>query len=139
MMNIMLAGNDKVYYGIELVVYSTMAHNKNVHWYIVTMDYEQRHDNSVHVYIGLQDWQKEKLEKIVNYFDAKNSSIIFIDGKELYDTYLYGGVNEINGFTPYAAFRLIADILFPDLDHILYLDCDTAVTTNIEGIYANCL
>ena len=89
MMNIMLAGNDKVYYGIELVIYSTMAHNKNVHWYIVTMDYEQRNEsqNTVHVYKGFQEWQKEKLKKIVNYFDAKNSSIIFIDGKELYDTY----------------------------------------------------
>jgi lipopolysaccharide biosynthesis glycosyltransferase len=57
-MNIMLAGNDKVYYGIELVIYSTMAHNKNVHWYIVTMDYEQQHEsqNAVHVYKGFQEW-----------------------------------------------------------------------------------
>ena len=41
MMNIMMAGNEKVYFGIELAIYSTMFHNKNVHWYIVSMDYDQ--------------------------------------------------------------------------------------------------
>lgn len=141
MMNIMMAGNEKVYFGIELAVYSTMYHNKNVHWYIVSMDYDQVQEDGVTVrqFYGLDEWQKEKLQKIVNYFDPKGSSITFVDAADAYYEYLQGGANEVNNFTPYAALRLLADIIFPDLDHILYFDCDVAVTANIEGIYQNCL
>lgn len=141
MMNIMMAGNEKVYFGIELAIYSTMFHNKNVHWYIVSMDYNQIQEEYgiVMPFRQLDQWQKEKLVKIVKYFDPINSSITFIDAAEEYEKYLKGGANEVNNFTPYAALRLLADILFPDLEHILYFDCDVAVTANIEGIYQNCL
>lgn len=140
MMNIMMAGNEKVYFGIELAVYSTMFHNKNVHWYIVSMNYDQiQEDGSIVRFSGLEEWQINKLKQIVQYFDAKHSTITFIDAADLYYQHLQGGVNEINHFTPYAALRLLADVMFPELEHILYFDCDVAVTDNIEGIYTNCL
>lgn len=84
MMNIMLAGNAGVYDGIELVIYSTMTHNRNINWYVFTMDIElDLGDGSRMGYYGLKTNQKQKLYDIVKYFD-KESNIIFIDASSLY-------------------------------------------------------
>ena len=64
---------------------------------------------------------------IIRYFDPYNSSITFIDPIELYRTHLEGGANEFSCFTPFAAFRLLADLILIDLDDVLYLDCDTVI------------
>ena len=96
-MNIMMAGNEKVYFGIELAIYSTMFHNKNVHWYIVSMDYDQIQEEygMVMPFRQLDQWQKEKLVKIVKYFDPINSSITFIDAAEEYEKYLVNCGREV--------------------------------------------
>ena len=77
-MNIMMAGNEKVYFGIELAMYSTMFYNKNVHWYIVSMNYDQIQENGSEIvqFFGLSDWQREKLEKIVEYFEIIEKNFI---------------------------------------------------------------
>ena len=38
MMNILMSGNDHVYPGMELAIYSTLTHNKGIKWYIFTME-----------------------------------------------------------------------------------------------------
>ena len=139
MMNVVLCGNDHVYPGIELVVYSLLTHNKNVNIYIFTMNlFLHYKDGTETKFAGLTPWQVGKLRKIVRYLD-KNSNICFIDVADEYMKYLSGSINEESGFTPYASLRLIADIVLPDVDHILYLDCDTAIQSNIEDMYMDCL
>lgn len=138
MMNIMLAGDVGVYDGIELVIYSTMTHNKDINWYIFTMDIElDLHDGGVIGYRSLFPQHRQKLHDIVKYFDP-NSNIIFIDALDLYNQYLAGSVNELCNFTPFASLRLIADIALPYVDHLLYLDCDTAAMGNFESMYYQC-
>lgn len=137
-MNILLSGNDHVYPGMELVIYSTLTHNKNINFYVLSMDITQHASDGVRSYIGLQDYQKEKLEKIVHYLDSR-SKITFIDAAPFYQKYLEGGPNEFSNFTPYAPLRLCADVMLPYVDDLLYLDCDTAVCKNLESMYNDCL
>ena len=77
MMNIVMSGNSTVFTGMELAIYSTLTHNKNINWYIFTMDITiiSPEGNSIQ-YKGLTNWQKEKLTRIVHYLD-KNSRITF--------------------------------------------------------------
>lgn len=134
MMNILMSGNDNVYPGMELAIYSTLTHNKGINWYIFTMDIEiDTGDGQIVVFCGLNSWQKNKLKKIVSYLD-NTSKITFIDMYNLYMKYLSGNINENSPFTPYAALRLLADVALPNIKHVLYLDCDTAVQGNISGI-----
>ncbi len=133
-MNILMSGNDHIYPGMELAIYSTLMHNKNINWYIFTMDIETDMGNGeIMVFHGLDKWQKNKLRKIVSYLDD-NSKITFIDMQDMYIKYLAGNINEASPFTPYATLRLLADVALPDINHVLYLDCDTAIQGDISGI-----
>lgn len=134
-MNILLCGNAGVFDGMELVIYTTLQHNKGVHFYVFTMDVEVQHpDGRIEGYIGLDDYLKGKLRKIVKYLD-RSSTIKFIDVKELYEKHLKNSVNETTGFTPYTALRLIADIALPNVNETFYFDCDVAVTGDLHTVY----
>jgi lipopolysaccharide biosynthesis glycosyltransferase len=135
-MNILMATDSNTYCGCELVVYTTLTHNKNVNFYILTMDIEiDNEETGEHfVYRGLNDWQKSKLRRIVKYFD-KNSHITIIDAKDYYLEHLKDSPNKYSCFTPYATLRLMADIILPHVHNVLYLDCDTAVMGDITGVY----
>lgn len=137
MMNIVMCGNSTVYTGIELAVYSTLTHNKNINWYIFTMDITmENNENNVH-YEGLTQWQKNKLKHIVNYLDP-HSNIVFIDAAPYYSQYLEESVNCFSAFTPYASLRLIIDQALPFINDVLYFDCDIAVTGNFQAMYEEC-
>lgn len=133
-MNIVMAANDTVYSGLELAIYSTLTHNKNINWYIFTMDIILPNGQAFH---GLNSIEKDKLRKVVKYLDQK-SNIAFIDCASFYDKYLSGGANEYSGFTPYAALRLIMDKALPYINEALYFDCDVAVRGNFENMYREC-
>ena len=140
-MNILLAGNNSVYSGMEVVIYSLMKYNRNINLYILTSSFEQiptPDDNIIRCYEGLNIQQKEKIISILKYFDPKNSKVEFIDPIHLYRNLLEGGKNEWTGFTPYASFRLLADLLLPEADDVLYLDCDTVIQGSIENMYKFC-
>lgn len=135
-MNILIATDSNTYCGAELVIYTTLTHNKNVNFYIFTMDIEleNKETGECYVYRGLTDWQKNKLKTIVNYFD-KNSHIVIIDTKQYYLDYIQESPNKYSHFTPYATLRLLTDIILPNVHNLLYLDCDTAVMGDISNIY----
>lgn len=138
MMNIVMSANDYVYCGVELVIYSTLTHNKNINWYIFTMNVAIRDDEGNYkAYKGLNDRQQEKLRKIVKYLD-KNSNITFIDCAPFYQKHLEGSVNEQSDFTPYATLRLIMDKALPYVNETLYFDCDVGVMGNFESMYRDC-
>lgn len=138
-MNILLCGNDIVYTGMELVVYSLLTHNKNVNIYIFTMDVELDNNGEVTIYRSLTEWQRNKLKKIVRYLDGGRSNLSIIDTYEDYVKYLKGGANDFSGFTPYAGLRLIVDKVIPEIDDILYLDSDTTIQGDISSMYYSML
>lgn len=139
MMNVLFAANSDVYMGLELAIYTLLTHNKNVNIYVFTMDIILRKSNGSEVrFYSLNDWERTKLKKIVTYLDP-NSNICIIDVTDLYLKNLSGSVNEECAFTPYASLRLLADIALSDVDHVLYLDCDTAIQSDISIMYNDCL
>lgn len=133
-MNVVMAANDTVYCGLELVIYSTLTHNKNINWYILTMDIGLPNGQA---FRGIDEAQKNKLRKIVQYLD-QNSNITFVDCAQYHKDFLAGGANEFSGFTPYAALRLIMDKALPYINDALYFDCDVAVRGNFETMYYDC-
>ena len=135
-MNILYAANNEVIHGLELSIWTLLKYNKNVNIYIGTMNIAiyDRHVDAMRQYLSLDGTQRDWLKKIVSYLDPE-SNICFIDCEEYYHTLLEGGVNEDSNFTPFAAIRLMADEMLPDIDDILYLDCDTAIQGNIEAMY----
>lgn len=146
MMNIALAGDRNVLSGIELVIYSTMLHNKNIHWYILTMDIAvPDRDGQMRQFYGITDEPTQTWLKWLVHFMDYNSDITFVDCAELYQQHLEHSVNRHTGFTPYASLRLLADLFMPfendpqkmkpDDDFLLYLDADVIVQKNLESMY----
>lgn len=138
-MNVLFSANDIVYSGLELAVYTLLTHNKRVNIYVLTMDVniENAETGVGIIYKSLEDWQKNKLRKIVKYLD-RYSNITFINAREAYFKYgLDDSVNRLTGFTPFAALRLVADVLLPRVDKVLYFDCDVAITGDISEFYGN--
>lgn len=135
-MNVLIAGNDVAYDGIELVVYTLLSTNKDVNIYIFTMDADIYNPETGcgTMYKSIQPYQKEKLKKIVRYLDCK-SNICFKDVHDLYMEHLDKSVNRHTSFTPYTALRLLADLALPYIKDLLYLDCDVAITGDIRPIY----
>lgn len=136
-MNVLISTNAKAFIGAELVVYSFMQHHKNVHWYVTTLNIAINDPyGKKHVHEGIGKEFAYDLKKIVKYFDS-NSTIEVIDTTELFMNELANGANDLSPFTPYAAIRLMADLILPDNVHdLLYLDVDTIVRQNIETEYA---
>lgn len=116
-MNVLFSANDFVYSGLELAVCSLLMHNRNVNIYVLTMniDIENPETHMGTRYVSLNDWMKTKLRKIVRYLD--------------------NSINRYTSFSPFAGLRLCADVLLPYVDNLLYLDCDVAITGNIESFY----
>lgn len=135
MMNIVVAGDLNVFSGIEAVIYSTMLHNKNVHWHILTMDlemaYEERHTGCK--FIGLNPNMIEWLSYIVRFMDC-NSRLTCHDMHDVYLRYFDNAVNKFTPFTPYASLRLLIDVAI-DIPHALYLDADIIVQDELETMY----
>lgn len=138
MMNVLFSANDIVYPGLELAVYTLLTHNKNVNIYVFTMDIYVGHDNIETHYCQLTQKQMEKLNKIVQYLDH-SSEICFIDVTKMYVDKLSGSINDGSHFTPFATLRLISDLVLTEVNDVLYLDCDTAIQSNIEHMYHECL
>ena len=135
-MNIVMAGDAYVLSGIELVIYSAMLHNKNINWYILTMSVEVDDEatSTVTGYCAISEESQNWLKFMVHFMD-KNSTITFIDTRELYDEFLSNSVNRTTSFTPYAALRLLIDMALPDLNRCLYLDADTIVQGSLQEMY----
>lgn len=121
---------------MELALWTLLTHNKGLNIYIFTMDIDIQNNEIGQgmKFFGLNDWQKQKLEKIVRYLDS-TSHITFKDVGNVYQVLLGGNPNEWSGFTPYAMLRLLADHVLPYIDHILYLDCDIAIQGDIISMY----
>lgn len=133
-MNILMCGDCGVLPGLEGVIYSTLYHTSGVQWHVMTMDVEvDCRDGSVRGYRALTPEMQAWLRHLVRFLDA-SSSIRFYDTADAYAEHLAGSVNRETGFTPFAALRLLADLILP-VDHCLYLDADVLVTEDLHPLY----
>ena len=137
MMHIIMAGDRRVLSGIEVVLYSTMLHNTNVHWHLFSMDIDVRNDEAGvgYKYTGLTKEDEKWLRHIVKYLDF-NSELTLHDVHNIYENTVGDSVNKYTNFTPYASLRLLADLVLPkDVQQTWYLDADLLIQDDISDIY----
>lgn len=133
MINLLYAGNDRVFDGLLFSLLSLTKHTKEpIHAYILTMDLTNQN----------KDWKpisKRQIDILNNAIKKANpqNTIETIDVTEMYLSKLDGGANSKNIFTPYAMLRLFAPELkeLNNIDKILYLDADTIINNDISVLY----
>lgn len=131
-MNIMLAGNSRVFDGVLTCALSIFMRSRNdeaMNFYVLTMDVSH-----------IKPEYTPITEKQINFLDStakkynKDNSFTRIDVTELYREEFDGCPNENAYCSPYTLIRLFADRL-PLPDKILYLDADIMFNRDIRLLY----
>ncbi len=137
-MHLLMCGDCGVLAGMEVVIYSATYYTPGIHWHIMTMDVEVSHsDGSTNGYMALTPDMKAWLSHLVHFLD-RSASIDFYQCETTYQEHLADSVNRDTNFTPYAALRLLADLVLP-VEHCLYLDADVVVTEDLRPMYSDYL
>lgn len=132
MINIMLAGNSRVFDGVLTCALSIFMRSRNdeaMNFYVLTMDVSH-----------IKPEYTPITEKQINFLDStakkynKDNSFTRIDVTELYREEFDGCPNENAYCSPYTLIRLFADRL-PLPDKILYLDADIMFNRDIRLLY----
>ena len=131
MINIMFAGNYKVFDGILIASLSILKHCKEeINMYLLTMDLREVNEN----YKEISNEEINILQKL--YSDKnKNSKVIKVDVKDIYLKELAKSPNSESFYTPYALLRLLAEKIDIIPDKVLYLDADIVVNGDIKELY----
>jgi lipopolysaccharide biosynthesis glycosyltransferase len=131
MINIMFAGNYKVFDGILMASLSIVKHCFDpISVYILTMDLtEQKAD-----YKSLTDKQIKCIGDVFRSVND-NSCVVKVDVRDVYMQELGVSPNKESQYTPYALLRLLADKIDIIPDKILYLDTDVMLNGNIKILY----
>lgn len=133
-MDILLCGDCCMLPGIESVMYSAMFHTPGIRWHIMTMAAKVvLPDGTMRGYVALTPEMRAWLEHLVRFMD-RSGSVRFYDVEDAYREHLSNSVNRACAFSPYAALRLLSDLILP-VDHCLYLDADVLVTEDLRPLY----
>lgn len=131
MINIMFAGNYKVYDGMVIASLSIVKNCKEpIRAYILTMDLSEQNE----VYKPINTEHIAKLNEIYKSVN-KESEVILVDVKDLYLEELKSSPNNENFYTPYTLLRLLAEKIDVLPDKILYLDTDIVANNDISELY----
>ena len=133
MINIMFAGNDKVFDGILTCILSIMKRTTTkepLSVYILTMDVSHIKPE----YKALTEYQAEVLDRTVKEYNP-DSRVIRIDVIGLYNDVFADGPNESAYCSPYTLLRLLADEIDIIPDKVLYLDADIMFNRDITLLY----
>lgn len=131
MINIMFAGNYKVFDGMLIASLSILKHtNDPISCYILTMERTQDNPN----FIAINNKQIDYLQKEYSKHN-KQSKVIKVDVSDLYEKYLGSSPNKTSSYTPYAFLRLLSDKISVLPDKILYLDTDVMAYHDISELY----
>lgn len=132
MINIMLAGNSRVFDGVLTCALSIFMRSRNdeaMNFYVLTMDVSHIKPE----YTPITEKQINFLDRTAKKYN-KDSSFTRIDVTELYREEFDGCPNENAYCSPYTLIRLFADRL-PLPDKILYLDADIMFNRDIHLLY----
>ncbi|MGL4948759.1 MAG: glycosyltransferase [Anaeroplasmataceae bacterium] len=133
MINLLFAGNEKVFDGVLTCLLSIVKraeNQKDLNVTILSMD--QSHLNKDFTLIS--DEQINFLTDVLKQHNP-NNKVTKIDVTDLYVEHFHGCPNEQTYVTPYALLRLFADLV-PELpDKVLYLDIDTMFNKDISLLY----
>ena len=131
MINIMQAGNYKVFDGMVISALSITKHcHEPITAYILTMDLTELKD----VYKPIPDEDIEILKKIYKRANP-NSEVIKLDLTEMYKKEFKNSPSNENFYTPYTFLRLFADQLEDLPDKIIYLDTDVVANGDILELF----
>lgn len=131
MINLLLCGNDKVFDGALTELVSIINRTKEpINCYIFTMDATRLNEK----FLPITDKQVAFLDDVVKRKNKENK-VTKIDVTKVYDDEFKGSKNETAYCTPYTLLRLLADIVLPDVDKLLYLDIDMMVGRDLSMLY----
>lgn len=131
MINLMYAGNDKTFDGVLISLISVIKHHKNpLTVYILTMDYSEKNPT----WTSFTEEHRRVLEGVLQRVN-KESRVVVVNTREIYDRTLKDGKNQISQYTPYCMLRLFADQIEDMPDKVLYLDYDTVACKDIQELY----
>lgn len=131
MINIVFAGNYKVFDGLIIASLSIIKHCKEpINVYILTADLQEinaeyKPINNAHVAF------LEELYKNVNL----QSKVTLLDIKEIFMEEYKNSPNMDNFYTPYTLLRLFLDKIPNMPDKVLYLDTDVVAYGNVSELY----
>ena len=129
--NVLFAGNEKVFNGMIITLLSMTKHTKcKINAYCLTMDLRDVNEK----FIPINEKQRAFLEKILTNTN-KESSLKLLDLSDLFRKEMINSVNIGSHFTPYSMLRLFADLIPEIPDKIIYLDTDTIINNNLEKLW----
>jgi lipopolysaccharide biosynthesis glycosyltransferase len=133
MINVLFAGNDKVFDGIltcALSILKRTAAQAPFCFYIFTMDVSHIKP----VYLPVSDAQADFLTRTVREYNPSNE-VRKIDVTALYKRDFAACPNEGAYCSPYTLIRLFADLIPEVPDKLLYLDADIMFNRDITLLY----
>ena len=131
MINLLFAGNNKVFDGMLITLLSLTKHTKTpVNAFCLTMDLQEVNPK----FIAISKKQAVFLEKILKEGNSE-SKLTLIDLSDMFRNEMLDSVNLKSHFTPYTLLRLFADKIEQIPDKILYLDTDTVINNDINELY----
>ena len=130
-MNVVYAGNYKVFKGMLLGVMSILKHYEGeLRVYILTMGLEEVDAE----YRTVQDEDIAFLNTLVQEVN-KASKVIKVDVTEQFKEHLINSKNNDTRYTAYTLLRLLLDMIPSMPDKVLYLDTDTMIHGDIFSFY----
>lgn len=133
MINVLFAGNDKVFDGMLTCVISILKRTETkepFRFFIFTMDVSYIKPE----YLPVSAEQTAFLDEYVKKYNPGNS-VVRIDVTEIYEKELAGCPNEPAYCSPYTMIRLFADLIPEIPDKLLYLDADILLNRDITLLY----
>lgn len=134
MINILFAGNDKMFDGILSAMLSIFMRTKTkeeFNFYILTLDLTNIKDS----YKPINDEHISFLQSVATTYNKKNK-ITKIDIKDLYNQQFANCPNESAYCSPYTLLRLLIDLIPEMPEKILYLDADIMLNNDITSLYS---
>lgn len=132
MIPILFSGSTNLFEGLLLSSLSLAENTKEpLTIYVMTMDLSAENPN----FLSFTDKQIEILENAIKKYNPDNC-VVKLDVTKQYNDNLKGK-NHKNGYTPYAAIRLLLDII-PNVnipDKLIYLDIDTMCISDIKQLF----
>ncbi|HKM11246.1 MAG: glycosyltransferase [Bacilli bacterium] len=130
-MNIVYAGNKKVFDGLLISVLSIIENTSaQIDFFVLTLDLLDLDGD----YIGISEEEIDVIRQEIVKVNPKNT-IQRLDVTNEFNQYLRNSKNLINRYTPYALLRLLIDCRKEIPGKALYLDVDTVINRNIEQLY----